>query len=240
MTLELEELLSPRIKKHCMPMFRDGHYKHAAHEAMTQVEQALKEKGRVNDQRFGQTLITSLFKFWGTDKYIRLRVPLGDELQEYAESYFKGVFSYYRNYTAHDGSKIDQRTCLRIMIIASELLELIDASSLSFADLGGVDGLLKAGAFNSKEQLHELLKLLAGYHLPEGDADGLREELWEMGMDDFQINAVLELDLVRYHEEEYVPTLDELMSDGTPLSTIGWFELTELGEKVCDEIEKGS
>ena len=243
MTLEFEELLCPRIKKHCLTPFRDGHFKHAAHEAMIQVEQALKDKGMVNDKRFGQILITSLFRFGDKDKCIRLRVPLGDDLQEHAESYFRGVFSYYRNYTAHDGSKIDQHICARIMILASELLDMIDASSLSFADLGGVDGLVKAGAFESKEQILRLLELLEGYHLPDGEADGLRETLWEMGIDDFQINAVLELDLVRYHETEYVPSPDELMyawNNFPPPDSIGWFELTDLGVKAIEEIKKGS
>lgn len=227
-----------------MPLFNDSHHKHAAHEAMIQVEQALKEKGRVNDKRFGMTLIDSLFKFEGIEKNKqlqvphKLRVPLGDELQKDAEKYFNGVFSYYRNYTAHDGSKIDQRTCLRIMLIASELLDLIDASSLSFIDLGGIDGILKATELSNKEQLLELLKLLADYNLPEGDADGLREELWEIGMGDFQLDAVHELDLVRYHEEKYNPSMEELMVNNDPLSEIGWFELTDLGKRVCEEIEK--
>lgn|SRR5574341_1613072 len=237
MPLELQLLLPPKIEKYCMALYSDGHYKHAAHEAMIRVEQALKEKGKVNDKRFGQTLITSLFRFGDNGKYIRLRVPLGDELQEYAENYFKGVFSYYRNYTAHDGSRVDQSTCLRIMIIASELLDLIDASSLSFEDLGGVDGLLEAGAFKSKEQLIQLLKLLHQYHVPDGAVDGLREDLLEIGMDDFQIDAVIELDLVRYHEDDYVPALDELASGIYPPKTIGWFELTQLGRETMDNIQ---
>jgi hypothetical protein len=73
MIMELEEILSQRIKKHCLPHFNDSHYKHAAHEAMIQVEQALKEKGRVKDKRFGTTLISSLFKFDGIEKNIKLQ-----------------------------------------------------------------------------------------------------------------------------------------------------------------------
>ena len=44
MELTTEDLLSPRIHKHCLPLWQDGYYKHAAHEAMIQVEQALKGK----------------------------------------------------------------------------------------------------------------------------------------------------------------------------------------------------
>jgi hypothetical protein len=59
-----------------------------------------------------------------------------------------------------------------------------------------------------------------------------------MGMNDLQIDAVLELDLVRYHEEKYTPDLNELMAGITSLNTIGWFKLTDLGERVRDEIEE--
>jgi uncharacterized protein (TIGR02391 family) len=242
MELGVEELFSPRIQKHCLSLWCDGYYKHAAHEAMIQVEQALKEKGMVNEKRFGHTLITSLFKFGSNEKTIKLRVPLGDDLQEQAKTLFEGAFSYYRNYTAHDGSKVDKHTSLRIMILASELLDLIDASSLSFADLGGVDGLVKSGAFSDKRQLLHLLKLLNGRHLPDGEADGLRDEVYEMGLDDIHLDAILELDLVRYHEVEYTPSPEELREAWDkfpPPSTIGYFELTNLGYKVIEEIETG-
>jgi hypothetical protein len=127
------------------------------------------------------------------------------------------------------------------MILASELLDMIDASSLSFADLGGVDGLVEAGAFESKEQILRLLNLLEGYHLLDGAVDGLQEKLWEMGMFRFQLDAVLELDLVRYHETECVPSPDELMYawNFSPPDTIGWFDLTDLGVKFIEEIKKG-
>jgi len=242
MNVKLEELLSPRITKHCMPLYVDGHYKHAAHEAMTQVELALKEKGQVKDKRFGYTLVESLFQAGGKGQYIRLRVPLGQDLQSKAEQLFKGAFSYYRNYSAHDGSRIGQRQCLRIMILASELLDLIDASSLTFADIGGVDGLIKTGAFTSREQLLGLLKLLDGYYVVDEAFDGLYEAMFEqLGVDDLQLQAVLELDLARYEETNYVPSAEELRVAWVtfdPPQIIGWFILTDLGKQFVDAIEQ--
>ena len=44
MEVNIKTLLHPRIEKHCEILFDDGHYKHAASEAMIQVELALKEK----------------------------------------------------------------------------------------------------------------------------------------------------------------------------------------------------
>lgn len=244
MELITEDLLSPRIRKHCLPLWQDGYYKHAAHEAMIQVEQALKEKGLVQqkDKRFGRTLITSLFKLGGEEKSVKLRVPLGDDLQQQAEDLFHGVFSYYRNYTAHDGSKIDKSICIRVMVLASELLDLIDASALSFVDVGGVEGLIKVGPFPGRRDLLNLLLSLQNYYVPDGAIDGLVEELEdEYGLAEIHIHAAIDLDLVRYTETEYVPSLQERMMawrDFPPPDTLGHFELTDLGKKVAEEIAK--
>jgi hypothetical protein len=245
MEYNVVELLSARIQKHCSPLWNDGYFKHAAHEAMILVEQALKEKGltKENYMKFGQTLITSLFRIGGKETSVKLRVPLGEDLQTQAEAFFQGVFSYYRNYTAHDGSKIDNRISLRIMIIASELLELIDSSALSFSDIGGVNGLLAKGVFENKEQLSSLLASLSGY-FPDGDLDGLREELFEKhGILEHHLEAVLELDLVRYNEDDYFPDEEEMRSvwiNDSPPQTLGHFELTELGERFVSELRKES
>ena len=238
----LQKLLSPRIQKHCLPLFQDGHYKHAAHEAMILVESALKEKGQVHDKRFGKQLVESLFSVGGKGQYVKLRVPLGDDLQQQAQAFFSGVFTYYRNYTAHEeGNKIDEVTCLRIMIIASELLDLIDASSLTFEDIGGMGGLLKLG-FVDQSQLYGILKLIDGYALPDGEADGLTEEIFmKFGADDLALKAIFDLDLARYEETDYVPTLEEriaLWSGAYPPSVIGQINLTDLGYRVIEEIEK--
>lgn len=237
------ELLSPRIQKHCLPVWQDGHFKHAAHQAMILVEQALKEKGLAKERhkKFGQALVTSLFRIGGKENSVKLRVPLGEELQAQAEEFFQGVFSYYRNYTAHDGSKIDSRISLRIMIIAGELLELIDASALSFSDIGGVNGLLAKGVFQNKGQLLSLLTSLGGY-FSDGEIDGLREKLFEnYGILQHHLEAVLNLDLVRYYEEDYLPDEEEMRSvwiTSSPPQTLAHFELTELGEQFVSELKK--
>lgn len=200
----IEILLSPRIQKHCLKLWQDKYYKHAAREAVVQVELALKEKGMVKDGRFGRTLIDSLFTFGGKHKTVKLRIPFSDDLQEKAKFYFSSVFAYYRNYLAHDGSKVDSKSALRILIIASELLDLIDSSALSYADLGGIEGLLKAEVFESDHQLLGVLKTCDNYVLLNHDADGLREIIFEVhGAWDNHLNAVLEFDLVRYIDTEF-------------------------------------
>lgn len=229
-----------------MPLWEDGYYKPSAHEAMILVEKALKEKGRVKDTAkiYGRTLVKTLFRIGDKKQVIKLRIPLGEDLQTQAESFFDGVFVYYRNYTAHDGSKIDKRISLRILILASELLDLIDASFLSFSDIGGVKGLVKSGSFDSKEQLLNLLSSLEGPGYPEGDIEGLRDSLFERyAILDHQIDALFDLDLVRYYEEDYVPDAQEMRDvwrDSYPPMTMGYFELTDLGHEFVDEIREDS
>lgn len=243
MSIIIENLLSPRIRKHCFPRFNDGYYKDAAREAMVQVELALKEKGLVDDHvHYGVNLIKSLFDSNGKQQNIKLRIPLEENLQKHASNYFQSVFSYYRNYVAHDGRKIDDRICVRIMILASELLEMIDASSLSYSDLGGVDGLLRANVFQNKDQILQLFLRLDENYFPDGAIDGFVEEMSEeFGIGYDQIHAAIDLDLIRYQETEYVPDKverDAVWREITPPDTMGWFEITALGNKVIQELKE--
>ena len=232
MVEKIEVQLSPRIVKHCLKLWQDRHYKHAAREAIVQVELALKEKGMVNDNRYGKTLIDSLFTIGGKHRAVKLRVPLGDDLQEQAKSYFVSVFTYYRNYLAHDGSNIDENSGLRVLVISSELLDLIDASSLSFADLGGIEGLLKLGLFESEDQLLGVLKTCNGYALIGHDDDGLREAILEnYGAEDHHLDIIFDLDLVRYTDTEFFDP-DYGYEDG------GLLELTDLGKKFIDQLQE--
>lgn len=238
MVTHSEGLLHTRILRHCFALYQDGHYKNAALEAMTQVELALKEKiqnAGISEKRYGVFLVKNLF---GKDRpSIKLRVPFGDELQSAAEALFTGAFKYYRNYCAHDGSKVDQTTSFRIMILASELLDLIGATSVSFADVGGIDGIVKAGAFRDKKTLVDLLNLLDGYTMPDEEPDGFYDQFYGQGYSDSQLDAVLELELVQYHVAEYVPPA-ELADDPWLPETLGWYELTDLGRKALVEGEK--
>src|SRR5258706_7161773 len=92
--MNFEELLSPRIQKHCLPQYNNKHFKDAAREAMVQVELALKEKGLVDEKLFGQALIDSLFTLGTKYQNAKLHVPLGDQLQDKAKALFKSVFAY--------------------------------------------------------------------------------------------------------------------------------------------------
>lgn len=241
MNIDIDEILSPKIKKHCLPLYLEGHYDCASHKAMVLVELALKEKARItgddSKKLYGITLIKELFSEnkGGKQKKtipLKLRVPLGDEQQENAKRMFSGVFAYYRNYCAHDGRKITREICLRIMIIASELLDLIDASSLSYEDIGGIDGILKFGDFENRLVLYNLLKFLENTWVLDSDINSFYEDLYENGFTDSQFKLLTELDLVRY-----VINDNNYDFDTGDFIGIGNFELTDSGKKVLRNIE---
>jgi uncharacterized protein (TIGR02391 family) len=227
MEINLKELMHSRILHHCEKLFYDEHFKQAAFEAMKQVELALKEKSGLK-KPFGVNLIRNLF---GESEGIKLRVPFGDDMQKAAKSLFEGTFSYYRNYAAHDGSKIGGITCARIMIMASELLDLIGTSSISFADIGGLDGLVKNGIFPSEKSVVELLKLMDGKSMVDECYDGLFEQLTGCGFSEMQLHSLMDTGLLEYFSEPYVTSeLDK--DDPYPPITIEWFEATKLGKEI--------
>lgn len=227
----IQKLLAPRIANNCLPLLEDGHSRHAAREAMVQVEMALKEKGKVEDIQFGAQLIGDLF---AGKSGVKLRVPLGEELQGQAERYFKGVFSYYRNYAAHDGNRIDEKTALRILIIASELLEMIDAAELTLADSGGVEGLVRIGELGSAKRLGTLLAFLDDYYMPESTYDGLFGDLAHKGFGESELGVVIDLNLVELHSAVFETPIDHF-SNGSEV--MEWLKLTDLGRKALKSIE---
>jgi uncharacterized protein (TIGR02391 family) len=237
--MDVEELLSPRILKNCWELYLDQHYKHAAHEAMTQVELALKEKKIVEDKKYGRNLIVSLLTVNDPkSQYVKLHVPLGEDLQEDAKHLFNGAFAYYRNYSAHDGSKIDQKTCIRVMLIASELLDLIDASYLSFSDIGGVPGLIKNSVFQNQEDVVWLLEYLSKSTVLDQDYGAFYEELFmECGLDAHHVQALNDLDLVRYQENTHYPNPEEVQM-GIYETDIGSFVVTDLGKQFLEAIQQ--
>jgi uncharacterized protein (TIGR02391 family) len=227
---EIEDVLHERIRTHCLRLYRDGHPKHAALEAMIQVEIALKERSGVRD-KFGVALCDSLF---GPSSGIKLRVPFGEEYQRRARELFAGAFGYYRNYAAHDGSKIDGRLAARILVIASELLDLIGASPVSFADLG-VEGLVRKGLFKDRQDLVSFLRLLDGQTIADQVVDGFFEDLAARGKGQEHVQAVVETGLIEYRTNVFRSPGDPPFGDPEQPDEVSWFELTTIGKEMVDE-----
>jgi uncharacterized protein (TIGR02391 family) len=232
--IDLDKFLHQRIIDKCQPLYEDGHFSQAALEAMKQVERALKEKAEIGEKLFGARLVDQLL---GKGKGIKLRISLGEEFQEQARLLFKGAFSYYRNYAAHDGDKIDKKMCIRIMALASELLDLVGASSVSLAEIGGVKGLIEKGIFEDESRLSDLLSFLSRQVFPHETFDGMFENLAEKGYTERQYQAVFDLGLVQYHSEMRNHSCPKEPADW---DSFGWLELTPEGRKVLAQIRNPS
>jgi uncharacterized protein (TIGR02391 family) len=231
MEIQEGEVFHPRIISSCLPLFEDGHYQHAALESMKQVEMALREKGIAPKNRFGDDLIKWVL---GNGEHITLSVPLGNDLQEKARNLFKGAFGYYRNYAAHDGTKIDKTIGFRIMILASELLDLVAASSRSFEGIGGINGIIKAEIFKDAQQFIDFLDFHLKQQLIGADYSDYELEFNARGFNEIQREAVNNFGFLTYTEQE--PYFDE--EAGCDIPEIGWFELSDEGLIVYKELEK--
>jgi len=237
MKIELNIFLHPRILKKCISLYKNGFFPDAAFNAMKQVELVFKEKVGIEDEKqlFGARLYE---KILGSGKSIILKVPLGDELQKEAKELFKSVSSYYRNYLAHkEGNKVDKIICTRILIIASELLDLINASSISFTEIGGAEGLIKQGIFENVPQLSNLLSFLSSQVFPHEAFNGMFEGLAERGYTKTQYQIIFDLDLVKYHSEIRNHSSPGELEDW---DDFGWIELTPQGRKIFAQIQNSS
>jgi hypothetical protein len=232
MEIQENEVFHARIINSCLSLFNDGHYPHAALESMKQVEMSLREKGLVPKDRFGDRLVNWVL---GNGEHIRLTVPLGDDLQEKALVLFKGAFGYYRNYAAHDGAKIDKTICFRIMVLASELLDLITASNRSFEGIGGIDGIIKAGIFKDAQEFKEFLDFHTRQQFIEEDYSDYEFEFKARGYNEIQQEAMYDFGFLKFSEWESAIDEEAGIFDST---LIGEFQLTEEGVKVWEELEK--
>ncbi|AKJ38578.1 TIGR02391 family protein [Methanosarcina barkeri] len=247
--LDLDTILHQRIIDKCMSLYQAGQFSCAALESMKQVELALKEISRTREKKTcekitgkkrtggnpsGVKLVETLLE---SKDGIKLTFPLDDESQKHACTLFKGAFQYYRNYAAHDGSNINKVICIRVMVLASEILDLIGASSISFTEIGGVEGLIDHGIFATESQIIALLSFLSSQVCPYECFEGLFEDLYERGYTDHQFQSVFDLGLIEYKHKIINYSLP---GEPVDLDTFGWFELTDLGYMVlkneCDSI----
>lgn len=225
LTLNLKELIHVRLQDSTLKLFEGGHYSSCAREALIIVEEALKEKGIFDKSFYGARLIKFAFK----KENPTLHVPLGEEYQEFSKDYFQAVFSYYRNFTAHNTKEIEKKVCIRILIIASELLDIISASTVPFRGLATVERLVKSGLFKDEQDFKNLLEFMNGYQCPGDTYDGFFYDLAHVGGEGYseeQYQIMFEFGLIVY---TVVPVENDF-DDTFYIDEIGIFELTDVGE----------
>jgi len=231
MNLEIKEYLNPKIEHHCLTLFENGHYPECAHTAMKQVELNLNKKlGIIGYQPATKTILDKFSK----GKGIRLKVPFGEEQQENAKLLFQGAFKYYRNYSAHQDRNITRESAFRIMLIATELLNLLDACYLNIDELGGIEEIKKVLEIETDERLEELLTFIDGQWIHDDVCDGFFEDLYNKNFSDYQYNKLFELNMICYESGPYEPEEDE----PEPPEEIGFFKLTSLGKEVVEAIRR--
>ena len=231
MDIDISEYLNPKIEHHCLPLFKNEHYPECAHTAMKQVELNLNKK--LGIVKFTSTAKTIWDKF-SDGKGLRLKVPFGEKQQANAKLLFQGAFKYYRNHAAHQDQNITKKIALRIMLIASELLDLLDVCYLSIDEIGGIEEVKAVLGIKNNESLQKLLSLVDGYCIPDDTWDGFFEDLALMGFGNDEYHKLFELNIVDYEYGPYVP--DE--GEDNPPEEIGFFGLTDLGKEVAEVLSK--
>jgi hypothetical protein len=223
--------LNPKIEHHCLPLFKGKHYPECAHTAMKQVELNLNKK--LGIVRYVPTTKTIWEKF-SDGKGLRLKVPFGEEQQDNAKLLFQGAFKYYRNHAAHQDQSITKKTALRIMVIASELLDLLDVCYLNIDEIGGIEEIKAVLRIKDDERLQKLLSFVDGYSIPDDASDGFFEGLALMGFGNEEYDKLFELNLIYYEFAPYTPHEGE----DYPSDEIGFFGLTDLGKEVVKALNK--
>ena len=151
-----------------------------------------------------------------------------DKASRAAREFFEGAFAYYRNHAVHVGLGIDEGVCIRALIVASELLDLLQASEIHFSSLGELQALAKARGFSGVDSLRQLLNFLDGYVVVDLCIDGLFEELAKHGWGDEEYKFVFEVGLMEF---ESGPTSPEQQEDAG-IQEIGEFRLTAQGARI--------
>lgn len=231
MNIQASEIFHPRIIAASLRLFEDGEYQNAARESMRQVEIALREKGLVPKDRSGTSLATWVFE---NGEQVRLSPPPEDDLLEQARTLFKGAFSYYQNLAARDGNA-DGKAAFRVMVFASELLDLIAASQRSLESVGGIEGVIQAGIFRDAREFWEYLEFHIHQQIFEGNRGEYDMDFQMKGFRAAQKAALADFNLLRYKE---IKTIVNEESGSLETTLVGIFELTSEGEKVLSELEQ--
>ncbi len=204
---------------------------------MEEVQKALRDAALAPDGLYGRRLINWAL---GQGKRVRLVVPLGEELQEHARTLFQGAFAYYRNYAAHEGDAITEHICARVMVLASELLDLVAASSRPFEGLETIDQLVDKGLFESREGFAQFLRFMSGQQILEDTVDGFFEGLYMAGWNDPQMEIVHDLGLIVWGTQDIIPSSPEEALYGDLPAYISHAELTPAGVRALELVERSA
>ncbi|MGE5532289.1 MAG: TIGR02391 family protein [Bacteroidota bacterium] len=224
-TIQLSDILHSQIARTCLGSFEQEQYADAARKAMIMVEAELRHRANCSRKMYGRRLVQHVFR---QGNPLQLIVTLEGAEQEEARALFEGAFAYYRNYVMHNLAGIDRRTCIVVLLIASELMTLIGASSFAFRGLETLVSLLDAGKIASWGTLERLLRYLDGHVTLDDTYDGMFEDLLELGVSDETFELVHDIGLIEWEHHDYSPEPDEMY----PPEFLDIAHLTPAGEEA--------
>lgn len=233
--MELSEFIHQRLQSKAIKLFEDKYYTESAKEALLQVEVALKEKFPFEHDAI--TAVQFIDKYFIDDKKaikdnrIKLLCKYGE--QGKLKLFFNGVFSHYRNNLNHKDIDLNKIESFRILIISSELLDLIDTSQISYLGDNKLDGLIKMNIFKDKQEFVSFMEFIDGQYIIDYACNGFFEDLYNSGFNDEQYEAVLGYGLVSFDVSKIDHSNDTNDFDSIN-DEIGFFNLTELGKKELE------
>lgn len=155
--------------------------------------------------------------------------PFGPESQEAARAYFEGAFTHYRNQAAHGEGGFDEGRCARCLIIASDLLDLAEASAIAFSSEQDLCEMARRRGFPDVKSVQQLLEFLGGYTVLDEVVDGLFEEMAERGWGESELQFVFEAGLMEFVT---TPISNPDINDPFCAEKLGVFTITPRGQNV--------
>jgi len=228
----IKDILHPDIIKHCYDLFEKKFYSDAAGKAMRQVEIVLKKASPALKSEYGKRLIKKAFS---GDSAIILALPLKGNKQKDVQQLFESAFSVYRNPLHHENHTMGKSKSGRVLAIASELVYLIDQSTIIISDLNGMSGYIypENGVFKNYEQLIASIEFYRDQWAPEDAFDGYWEDLVRAGISDEQELVLFSLGIITTEEQ---PIVDDRLD--FRMDFITTFLITDLGEKILSEAKQ--
>lgn len=127
--------IHPRIRNISFSLYADGHFASAAEKAVKEVEDRLRELFRelkpnsVEPSRVGD-IIGALLSENGAYHFTDTTTVSGKDYRRGIQSIFEGALTAYRNPEAHKNLPRSQRESLEEIVLASQLMYVLDIGSV--------------------------------------------------------------------------------------------------------------
>ncbi len=123
--------IHPQIQKVSGPLYADGHFSAAAETALKEVETRLRElfielKPGATPPPKAAGLIGALLSENGAYTFVDTSTESGRNYRRGIQSLFEGAFAAYRNPASHDNLDISQRESLERILLASQMMYVLE------------------------------------------------------------------------------------------------------------------